>query len=54
MQANVKGNSNAGHEYVTRKDGTPLTDDERWQLAEYMKTLQQVPMISPLWAIMTI
>jgi hypothetical protein len=30
----VKGNSNLGHEY-----GTTLSDDERWALVEYLKTL---------------
>lgn len=34
-----KGNWNTGHEFVTRKDGEPFTEDERWQLVEYMKTL---------------
>jgi hypothetical protein len=29
-----KGNGNGGHDY-----GTGLTDDERWQIIEYMKTL---------------
>ena len=31
----VEGNSNKGHEYGTKK----LTDEERWQLVEYLKTL---------------
>ena len=30
----IPGNSNAGHKY-----GTDLTDDEKWALIEYMKTL---------------
>jgi hypothetical protein len=34
-----KGNWNTGHEYITRRDGTPFTEAERWQLVEYMKTL---------------
>lgn len=29
----IPGNSNAGHEY-----GTKLTDEQRWQLVEYLKT----------------
>ncbi|MGJ8620008.1 MAG: di-heme-cytochrome C peroxidase [Methylophilaceae bacterium] len=34
------GNSNAGHEYGTGAYGQPaLTEDERWALVEYMKTL---------------
>ncbi len=35
------GNSNAGHEYGTRdtKRLPALTDDQRWQLVEYLKTL---------------
>jgi hypothetical protein len=39
FDTSLRGNSNAGHEYLTRKDGTPLTDEQRWQLVEYMKTL---------------
>lgn len=36
----LKGNSNAGHEYGTGYDDLPvLTDDDRWALVEYMKTL---------------
>ncbi len=36
----IAGNSNAGHEYGTGKDGLPaLTEDQRWALVEYMKTL---------------
>ena len=36
----LKGNSNAGHEYATGKDGAPaLTKEEIWSLVEYMKTL---------------
>ena len=42
----IPGNSNAGHEYGTGKprpgggDGLPpLTDAERWQLVEYLKSL---------------
>lgn len=31
---NANGNGNAGHEY-----GTALTDEERWAIIEYMKTL---------------
>ena len=32
--SNANGNGNGGHEY-----GTSLTDDERWALIEYLKTL---------------
>ena len=39
LDVSKKGNWNTGHEYVTRKDGTPFTENERWQLVEYMKTL---------------
>jgi len=42
----IPGNSNAGHEYGTGKpkraggDDLPaLTDEERWQLIEYLKSL---------------
>lgn len=42
----IPGNSNAGHEYGTGRpraaggDGLPaLTDEERWQLVEYLKSL---------------
>lgn len=36
----IPGNSNAGHEYGTGEDGLPvLTEDQRWALVEYMKTL---------------
>ena len=34
LDTTVKGNSNQGHEL-----GTTLTDDERWALVEYLKTL---------------
>jgi cytochrome c5 len=39
LDVSQKGNWNTGHDFVTRKDGTPFTEDERWQLVEYMKTL---------------
>lgn len=41
FDVSLKGNSNSGHEYGTQaKDGAPaLTEDQRWQLVEYMKTL---------------
>ena len=32
--SNANGNGNGGHEY-----GTGLTDDERWAIIEYLKTL---------------
>jgi hypothetical protein len=32
--SNTNGNGNGGHEY-----GTELTEDQRWQIIEYMKTL---------------
>jgi len=36
----LKGNSNAGHEYGTGYYGLPaLTEQERWALVEYLKTL---------------
>jgi hypothetical protein len=36
----IPGNSNAGHEYGTGRDGLPaLTDDQRRQLVEYLKSL---------------
>jgi hypothetical protein len=36
----IPGNSNAGHEYGTGRDGLPaLTDEQRWQLVEYLKSL---------------
>lgn len=40
FDTSLKGNSNVGHEYGTRKpaDGG-LTEEQRWQLVEYMKTL---------------
>lgn len=34
FDTSIPGNSNAGHEY-----GTQLTDEERWDLVEYLKTL---------------
>ncbi|HEX2572198.1 MAG TPA: di-heme-cytochrome C peroxidase [Polyangia bacterium] len=34
-----KGNSNAGHEFLATPDGVPFTEEQRWQLVEYMKTL---------------
>jgi hypothetical protein len=34
------GNHNTGHEYGTGKDGKEkMTDEERWELIEYIKTL---------------
>lgn len=40
FDASLPGNSNAGHEYGGGYGGlTPLTDEERWQLIEYIKTL---------------
>jgi cytochrome c5 len=39
FDASVKGNWNKGHEFLTTQDGTPFTDEQRWQLVEYMKTL---------------
>jgi mono/diheme cytochrome c family protein len=36
----IPGNSNTGHEYGTGRDGLPaLTDEQRWQLVEYLKSL---------------
>ena len=36
----LPGNSNAGHEYGTGYGGLPaLTEEERWELIEYIKTL---------------
>jgi hypothetical protein len=36
----IPGNSSAGHEYGTGADGLqPLSDTERWQLVEFMKSL---------------
>ena len=42
----IPGNSNAGHEYGTRDEKLPdgsvlpaLTQDERWDLVEYLKSL---------------
>ncbi len=40
FDTSIAGNSNAGHEYGTGEYGLPaLTEDERWALVEYMKTL---------------
>ncbi len=40
FDTSLPGNSNAGHEYGTGAYGQPaLTEDERWALVEYMKTL---------------
>ncbi len=40
FDTNLPGNSNAGHEYGTGGDGLPpLSDEERWALLEYMKSL---------------
>lgn len=40
FDTSVIGNSNAGHEYGTGYYGQPaLTEQERWALVEYMKTL---------------
>jgi len=40
FDTSLTGNNNAGHEYGTGAYGEPaLTEDERWALVEYMKTL---------------
>ena len=40
LDTNLPGNSNAGHEYGTGRDGSaPLTEAEIWALVEYLKTL---------------
>jgi cytochrome c5 len=39
LDTSIKGNWNKGHEFWTTADGTPFTDEQRWQLVEYMKTL---------------
>jgi len=40
FDTSLKGNSNAGHEYGTGEYGTvPFSEDELWELVEYMKTL---------------
>lgn len=42
FDTSLNGNNNTGHEYGTIHSGTdlkPLTDAERWDLVEYMKTL---------------
>jgi len=39
FDVSLPGNSNAGHEFLSTQDGKPFTDEQRWQLVEYMKTL---------------
>jgi cytochrome c5 len=39
LDTSIKGNWNKGHEFWTTAEGTPFTDEQRWQLVEYMKTL---------------
>ena len=40
FDTSLKGNSNAGHEYGTAYDELPeLTEEDRWALLEYLKTL---------------
>jgi hypothetical protein len=40
FDTSLAGNSNSGHEYGAGYGGLPaLTDEERWQLIEYIKTL---------------
>ncbi len=39
LDVSQKGSWHTGHAYVTRQDGMPFTDAERWQRVEYMKTL---------------
>jgi cytochrome c5 len=39
LDVGAKGNWNTGHEYLTTNEGVPFTDEQRWQLVEYMKTL---------------
>ncbi len=34
-----RGNWNTGHEYTTTATGVPFSDEQRWELVEYMKTL---------------
>ena len=37
FDTSVVGNSNKGHEYATKPG--QLTDEQRWQLVEFLKTL---------------
>lgn len=39
FDVSLKGNANTGHEYLTTKDGVAFTEEQRWQLVEYMKSL---------------
>jgi hypothetical protein len=39
FDTSLRGNLNKGHEYLTTQEGVPFTEDQRWQLVEYMKTL---------------
>lgn len=39
LDTSIKGNWNTGHEYLTTQDGVPFSEEQRWQLVEYMKTL---------------
>jgi cytochrome c peroxidase len=39
FDTSLRGNLNTGHEYLTTKDGVPFTEEQRWQLVEYMKSL---------------
>jgi hypothetical protein len=41
FDTSLRGNTNKGHEYgANEKNGQrPLTDEERWDLVEYLKTL---------------
>lgn len=39
FDTSVRGNWNTGHEFLTTATGVPFTEEQRWQLVEYMKTL---------------
>ena len=39
FDVSLKGNWNTGHEFLTTRKGVPFTEEQRWQLVEYMKSL---------------
>lgn len=39
LDTTQRGNWNTGHEYTTTATGVPFSDEQRWELVEYMKTL---------------
>ena len=54
MDTTLLGNSNAGHSFQNGPRGNGiigplLTDDQRWALIEYLKSMPEEPAVSRIW-----